>query len=269
MKQGFTPIILIITAVLSILTIGFIYMYLTGKTNSKSLSNNSEPSIISLLPTNLPSPNQKTPPPVIGKFDDTTCGPDTRIYFDIQQALVEREDVCYLGLELKDFKQFPKEVYQLPYLKNLLLHSNNTPLVLPNDIDNLSSIVELELDTNGITSLPENVGNLKHIKQLNLSFNMLTTIPSSIGKLKTLEFLILADNTLISVPHEIGNLSNLKDLNLENNKLTTLPEEIKYLKNLLTLYLEGNNFSQAEQQRITRLLPPSTYVCFANCIDGE
>ena len=57
------------------------------------------------------------------------------------------------------------------------------------------------------------------------------------------------------MPSEIGNLSNLRYLSLRNNKITTLPNEIINLTNLKKLDLRENNFSEAEKEKISKMLP--------------
>ena len=70
----------------------------------------------------------------------------------------------------------------------------------------------MSLDTNKLTSVPSQIkiGKLTSLKQLNLKHNLLTSVPVEIGQLTSLERLYLGGNQLMSVPPEIGQLASLK-----------------------------------------------------------
>ncbi len=86
-------------------------------------------------------------------------------------------------------------------------------------------------------------------------------IPPQIFEFPNLLGLRLGGNHLKELPPDIGKLTNLVQLGLRNNELTSLPEETSKLVNLKVLVLTGNNFSEAEKERIKRLLP-STQISF-------
>ena len=109
---------------------------------------------------------------------------------------------------------------------------------LPESIGNLSSLIQLYIDDNELTSLPESIGNLSSLVYLIANFNSLTALPESIGNLTNLNFLDLGYNEIEYIPESIGNLSNLQYLWIFDNELSTLPESI------CDLNLDWDGFTQ-------------------------
>ena len=102
-------------------------------------------------------------------------------------------------------------------------------------------VVELDLDGLGLTgAVPAEIGQLTSLRELRLTGNQLTSVPAEIGQLTSLEELGLGGNQLTSLPAEIGQLTALRQLNLECNQLTSLPAEIWQLTSLTDLNLFGN-----------------------------
>ena len=114
---------------------------------------------------------------------------------------------------------------------------------VPAEIGRLTSLRELWLNSNQLTSLPVEIGQLTSLERLYLKCNELTSLPAEIGQLTSLEVLYLKCNELTSLPAEIGQLTSLEVLNLEGNELTSLPAEIGQLTSLLQLDLRGNQLT--------------------------
>lgn len=114
---------------------------------------------------------------------------------------------------------------------------------LPQEIGELTDLVDLNLSYNKLIKLPEEIKQLLHLKKLDLRFNQFAEIPSVIGYLKDLESLHLAANQIATVPPIITNLINLRELKLWRNQLTTFPVEITKLKSLKLLDLGDNQVS--------------------------
>jgi hypothetical protein len=108
---------------------------------------------------------------------------------------------------------------------------------------------------NNLDTLPEKINQLKNLENLQLSYCGIYKLPPQIGALINLTNLNLEENNLISLPSEIGELKNLKSLNISKNKLNSLPPQIVELKNLTSLYLDGNNIPKTEIAKIRKLLP--------------
>ena len=63
----------------------------------------------------------------------------------------------------------------------------------------------------GLTgAVPAEIGQLTSLRQLNLDGNQLTSLPAEIGQLTSLTRLDLHGNQLTSLPAEIGQLTSLR-----------------------------------------------------------
>jgi hypothetical protein len=111
---------------------------------------------------------------------------------------------------------------------------------LPESLGDLTSLTDLDLSRNQLTSLSENLGNLTNLNHLYLQENQLSFLPESLGKLANLTYLDLINNHLTSLPKSLGYLTNLAELYLSKNQLISLPENLGNLTELTQLYLEEN-----------------------------
>jgi len=131
--------------------------------------------------------------------------------------------IISLNLSGRQLTTIPESIWNLDYLRRLMIHSNQLT-----------------------GSIPSEVGNLTQLIYLNLSNNQFSgDIPVQIGDLVNLKILDLETNQLSSVPESIGDLSNLKKLNLSSNQLTSLPESICDLNvdwNDYNYFLCGDNY---------------------------
>uniref|UniRef100_A0A7R9WJ53 Leucine-rich repeat-containing N-terminal plant-type domain-containing protein n=1 Tax=Pseudictyota dubia TaxID=2749911 RepID=A0A7R9WJ53_9STRA len=113
----------------------------------------------------------------------------------------------------------PQELFDLPHLKWLWLHSNPVQFSFSN-IGNARELIELRLDSTGLTSV-EGLGDARSIQILDLRFNqLLGPFPEEILQLKTLEVLSLADNDLGGQLPDVAGLVELKTLRLGSNSFS-------------------------------------------------
>ena len=148
-------------------------------------------------------------------------------------------------LNLEDFSltgAVPAEVGRLSALIQLNLNSNQLTSV-PAEIGQLTALRELYLGENQLTSLPAEIGQLAALEWLDLSENQLTRVPAEIGLLRSLTWLNLYGNQLTSLPAEIGQLISLRELRLYDNQLMRVPAEIRQLAALERLHLSGNKLT--------------------------
>eukprot|EP00038_Savillea_parva_P011874 m.200735 g.200735 ORF g.200735 m.200735 type:complete len:320 (+) comp21166_c0_seq1:246-1205(+) len=102
-----------------------------------------------------------------------------------------------------------------------------------------TTLVELKMGNNHMTSLHPAIGQLRQLKTLAVSSNQIVTIPPEIGKLTNLKLLGLANNRITTVPPELGQCHALIHLYLTNNPITALPDAFKSLQKLQTLDIRG------------------------------
>jgi Leucine-rich repeat (LRR) protein len=152
----------------------------------------------------------------------------------LEQALQNPEDVIKLELKRKKYKTFPKEILQMTNLQYLDLSKNN------------------------ISEIPAEIAELKSLQFLILSKNKITSLPFQIGELENLMVLNVNQNNLVAIPPQIGRLRKLKTIDLWSNEVSFFPEDLKYLTELNTLDLRSILISDAEQERIKRMLPNAT-----------
>ena len=170
---------------------------------------------------------------------------------------VTMDDGRVVKLELAEFGltgAVPAEIRQLTSLRELWLYDNRLTS-LPAEIGQLTSLTHLSLGGNQLTSVPAEIRQLTSLKELRLNYNQLTSVPAEIGQLTSLEKLHLGNNQLTSVPAEIGQLTSLRELYLRDNQLTTLSAEIGQLTSLTELNLWGNKLTSlpAEIGQLTSL----------------
>ena len=192
--------------------------------------------------------------------------------FDIEEYNVPRNENELLNLthlsfesyryfERDKFTRLPKEIGNLNKLKFLELgHVVNWDIYLndltelPKEIEKLTELTHLYLQTNSLTELPKEIGNLKQLKVLKLGANQLIGLPEEIGNLKQLEILTMWQNRITELPPEIGNLVQLKGLSVWGNPLVELPQEIVNLTELKELELGKNSrFSELQREWIKEL----------------
>ncbi|MDJ1505664.1 hypothetical protein [Xanthocytophaga agilis] len=76
----------------------------------------------------------------------------------------------------------------------------------------VNQCTNLKLYQKKLKSLPESIDKLFKLMQLDISSNNLTTLPDSIGNLTRLWYLSANNNQLIQLPESIGSLRNLARL---------------------------------------------------------
>lgn len=123
-------------------------------------------------------------------------------------------------------------------LKQLeVLHLSSTERRLdniPNELDRLERLFELDLSCNSLPKVPEPVLSLRALRKLNLAHNALNDMSNVTGDWPKLEYLNLSHNCLSHLPTGLIRLSNLRKLYVNNNCLTFggIPSGIGKLQDL-------------------------------------
>ncbi|KAH9782821.1 Disease resistance-like protein DSC1 [Citrus sinensis] len=158
------------------------------------------------------------------------------------------------------------EPSEIPNLERINLSNCKSlsyfPLYFHNVNNMLSRVVRLDLSYCAIMEIPQDIDCLSSLKELNLRGNNFRSLPASIGSLSSLTRMNLVENKLESLPASIGCLSSLESLHLtRNNLLQSLPEVPSCPEELDTSILES--LSKHFQLTASRKL---TYFMFTNCL---
>eukprot|EP00058_Branchiostoma_floridae_P019592 XP_002605082.1 hypothetical protein BRAFLDRAFT_85228 [Branchiostoma floridae] len=142
------------------------------------------------------------------------------------------------------FRTIPEPVLSLGRLECLVMKRNK----LNNSRGDLklsvpSHLKTLDMEGNySLKVLPEGLENLQSIEELNASYCGLEALPDSIGKLTTVRRIHLAGNKLRALPASLGNLLSLETLDLEGNRrLAGLPHSLYHLRKNLRDKQTGTN----------------------------
>ena len=141
----------------------------------------------------------------------------------------------------------PTSLGQCKSLTSLKLSSNNLNGTIPKEIFALPSLsITLALDHNSFTgSLPNEVDGLLGLLELDVSENKLFgDIPNNLDKCTNMERLYLGGNKFGgTIPQSLEALKSLKKLNLSSNNLSgPIPQFLSKLLFLVSVDLSYNNF---------------------------
>lgn len=120
---------------------------------------------------------------------------EEKIYYNLNKALQNRDEVKILDLSRSRLDRFPEEILLLKNLKVLNLSYNKIGEI-PTSIIELKELEILIIIDGKLNQLPENIGQLEKIKVINLMKNELSELPESIRNLKCLKKLYLPYNHL-------------------------------------------------------------------------
>ncbi|KAF8018831.1 hypothetical protein BT93_H3662 [Corymbia citriodora subsp. variegata] len=175
----------------------------------------------------------------------------------------------------------PAEVVTLPFMSisfHLARNLLNGPL--PQELGNMSSLVELDVSDNRLSGvIPPTLGECIMLERLDLGNNLFEgSIPSSLSALKSLHLLDLGRNKLSGqIPKYLQNFTLLQDLNLSFNNLEG---EVPYdglFRNVSAISVTGNSrlcggteelelppckIHRKKKQRTLEFVIPLTIMCF-------
>ncbi len=119
--------------------------------------------------------------------------------------MIEKGNITGLSLYMCDLMKIPEEINYLKFLKNLNLSWNHIE-ELPEFIFSLSSLKILDLIGNNLKSISPSIHKLENLEELDLSFNNLRSIPNTVTDLKSLKVLNIIHNKLLEIPEPFQEL---------------------------------------------------------------
>ena len=152
---------------------------------------------------------------------------ESKTYFRLENLeVIAMSEVTYIPNWIGKFKKI--EIFQV-------INEKKKIKSIPNNIGELFSLIQFEIQNNNVTKLPNSFYELTNLKYLNLSNNPIKFIDKKIGNFKKLEVLTLDNTKINEIPTTICNLEKLKILSIRNTNIYDLPNCIIYLNNLTTL----------------------------------
>lgn len=166
-----------------------------------------------------------------------------------QQALASLESLSLYDCDMQDLKG----IGMLSSLQNLSLGHNRSLRTLPaNDFVQLTNLKRLYLDDCNFTEFPTDAFRMQDssLEELRLSNNQLTSLPDDLQTLlPNLQTLSVDNNQLVQLP-PLHNLQRLRVLQIRQNKLqalTPLPASLKVLHASSNQLVNANNDHSLER----------------------
>jgi len=160
--------------------------------------------------------------------DDTMCGDGERPIEGFWVGL-PRDRYTLVNLEELDLSwhncsAIPKQIRHLKNLKTFRFSKRRDGRQPPfmNNADVLDKIEEI----------PDWINELENLEELDLSNNKISYVPNVIGKLKNLKKLYLHDNMIMFVDTDLVSLCKLEVLWICSNKFSVLDDYIENLKEI-------------------------------------
>ncbi len=100
---------------------------------------------------------------------------------------------------------------------------NSNIAELPESVNELKSLISLQMQNNGISEISTGLYELPHLERLNLSHNKIKKLPPGISNLTRLRYLNINDNLLEDVPPEISEMKEIRNILFYNNPIEEIP----------------------------------------------
>ncbi|ORX78634.1 hypothetical protein BCR32DRAFT_294925 [Anaeromyces robustus] len=121
--------------------------------------------------------------------------------------------------------------------------------------DENNKIYSLSINNQNFSNgIPETIFSVTSLKELNLVNNTITSVPQKIEKFKKLIKLDISTNKLRNLPKNIEKLNNLKNLTLDNNCLESIPNFIDQRK--IEVTFENNSIDKCVTLPVLRVETP-------------
>lgn len=138
---------------------------------------------------------------------------------------------------------FPTEIYLLPNLNHLKLHSNTVYFSFEG-IENAKSLETLSLDDTGLDSM-DGIGKARSLVEIHVSHNKLSgAIPEELSRLVNLKTFDASHNNLGGfLPYWLRSLASLTTFSASYNELSGPVHDFSHLRHLIILDLSHNELT--------------------------
>ncbi|KAL7750757.1 cysteinyl-tRNA synthetase [Sorochytrium milnesiophthora] len=164
------------------------------------------------------------------------------------QSLAQLENLRHVDLRCRRLQHLPSALLMGNAASKIITLdlSQNLMLSLSTEfLQSCTSLRELRLSGNDLTSIPSNLSYVKTLLHLDLSCNRLASIdPRQCKSLRSLKSLSLNANRIKSVPQEMAEFHQLEVLNLANNRLVEFPAVLCSCSALKQLDLSFNQIAE-------------------------
>ena len=158
-------------------------------------------------------------------------------------VFVARCDCAVLSLKNYSRQALPVELQQMRSLLKLEIIGGRLS-VLPESIGKANIKLQSLIATRtNISTLPDSITKLPMLLELYVFNNKIVKLPRNIGDIKTLTYLQAFGNRLSALPASIGDLTSLEVLGIQNNQITELPDSLANVASLRLLYIFNNNIT--------------------------
>ena len=130
----------------------------------------------------------------------------------------------------------------------------NVGLLSGSNLCELTSLRELHISYNRLSSLPGSVCEIPNLERLELDGNLLSEVPKELAKLTSLRTLNLDSNRLENFPLPILRLSNLEELGIRHNNITSLPSNLGSMFSLSRIRLDLDKILDVSDEIRARLM---------------
>ncbi|XP_060770021.1 PH domain leucine-rich repeat-containing protein phosphatase 1 isoform X2 [Neoarius graeffei] len=158
-----------------------------------------------------------------------------------------------LNLSNNQLGTFPLALTSISTLTELNLSCNCISSLHPS-VGNMHNLQTLLLDGNMLTSLPVELGSLQRLCYLGLSFNEFSGVPAVLERLSAVERLCMAGNRVEQLALQTFRLLTIKYVDLRLNRISSVvPDEPDFLRHVTQLDVRDNRLSELDASLFPRL----------------
>ncbi|XP_041094093.1 leucine-rich repeat and calponin homology domain-containing protein 4-like isoform X2 [Polyodon spathula] len=184
----------------------------------------------------------------------------------IPDSIVNLQALSYLNISRNQLTFLPAYLCHLPL--KVLIASNNKLSALPDDIEAMGNLRQLDVSCNEIQSLPPQIGSLESLRDLSVRRNNITVLPDELSELPLVR-LDFSCNRVTRIPVCYRHLRHLQAIVLDNNPLQCPPAQI-CTKGKVHIFkflnIEACSKTVQELEGFQRVARPTG---FASCLSDE